>query len=336
MGEGNGIVIVNAARWVTNKIVDFIDLSTIVDSPQWARDLMRLGVTRSDLERGDRKDSINIPSLNLIIDKKKQGFVLDALIYAMNLRDHCKASFRIDENGQLVADIGGIHALLSNSGDLMTLEDVFLRNEYDMTLTGPSVIVDVGMNVGFATLFFARDRNAVVFGYEPFGTTYKQALKNLDLNNELKGRIRPNQYGLAGSTRKMDVPYSFELNRSAGIFGLSKDATPRGFRARDEIMEQIQLIDATEEIRRIRSKFPSHDMILKLDCEGAEYEIVDSLYRSGELRGIKALLVEWHLRRPDNNPEDIVRKCEASGFIVGLRRTRDPTGSLFAIKAHSG
>lgn len=213
---------------------------------------------------------------------------------------------------------------------------MFLKNEYNLTLTGKSVIMDVGMNVGFAALFFARDPNALVFGYEPFGTTYKQALKNLDLNSDLKGRIRPNQFGLAGSTRKMDVPYSFELNRSAGIFGLSKDATPRGFRARDEIMEQIQLVDATEEIRKVRKEFPNHDTILKLDCEGAEYEIIDSLYRSGELRRIKALLVEWHLRKPDNDPEDIVRKCEASGFTVGLRRTRDPTGSLFALKANSG
>ena len=324
------------AKRITNKIVDFINLSTIVDSPQWARDLVNLGVTRSDLEKSDRKGSINISSLNITIDRKKHGFVLDVLSYARNLQDHCKASFRIDDNGQLVADIGGIHALLSNSGDLMTLEDVFLKNEYDLTLTGPSVIMDVGMNVGYAALFFARDQNVVVYGYEPFKTTYTLALKNIDLNNEMKGRIKPNQYGLAGSTRRMDVPYSFELNRSAGIFGLARDATPRGSRVHDDTMEQIQLVDATEEVRKVKGEFPNHDMILKLDCEGAEYEIVDSLYRSGELRRIKALLVEYHLRSPDNNPEDIARKCEAAGFIVGLRRTRDPTGSLFAIKVRSG
>ena len=336
MDERNGTVIVNAARRVIDKTIDFIYLSTIVNSPQWALDLIRTGVTRSDFRRGNVKDSINIPSLNLTIDKNKQGFLLDAFTYASNLKDHCKATFRIDEHSQLVADIGDIRALLSNFGDLMTLDDVFLKNEYEITLTGPSVILDVGMNVGFASLFFARNRDAVVFGYEPFSTTYQQALKNFDMNTELRGRIRPNQYGLAGSTRNMNVQYSFELNRSAGIFGVSKDCTPKGPRTHDEITEDIQLKDATEEIRRIRKEFPSHDMILKLDCEGAEYEIIDSLSRSGELRRIKALLVEWHIRRPDNDPEDIVRKCEASGFIVGLRKTRAPTGSLFAIKAHSG
>jgi FkbM family methyltransferase len=64
--------------------------------------------------------------------------------------------------------------------------------------------------------------------------------------------------------------------------------------------------------------------VLKLDIEGAEYEILDALCRSGEIRKARQLLVEFHHHCTDRTLQDTldtIAKVRASGFL--LRHTED-------------
>lgn len=58
--------------------------------------------------------------------------------------------------------------------------------------------------------------------------------------------------------------------------------------------------------------------VLKLDIEGAEYDVIDALCSSGELQRARQLLVEYHHHCTDRSLQDTlasVARIEASGFV---------------------
>ena len=65
--------------------------------------------------------------------------------------------------------------------------------------------------------------------------------------------------------------------------------------------------------------------LLKLDCEGAEYEI---LYGASEetLRAIDAITAEYHVGLNEHTVAELVRFLESRGFIVTSTPLLDPEG----------
>ena len=71
---------------------------------------------------------------------------------------------------------------------------------------------------------------------------------------------------------------------------------------------------------------------LKLDCEGAEYDIINSL-PSDFLNKIKKSVIEYHLA--DTHPkllEQLIKKLRKCSFIVNTRPLFSDIGFLFANK----
>ena len=66
--------------------------------------------------------------------------------------------------------------------------------------------------------------------------------------------------------------------------------------------------------------------VLKLDIEGAEYEVLDALCSGGAIRSTRQLLVEFHHHCTDHPLEHTlssVAKVEAAGFRVGHAEDRN-------------
>lgn len=101
----------------------------------------------------------------------------------------------------------GVRTLLKSDEDIQILEEVFVSNMYKFASRGNFCVIDVGMNVGFASLYFARmPRVQVVHSFEPFSAPFQRALENIALNPELALKIKLNKIGLAGATENLDVP----------------------------------------------------------------------------------------------------------------------------------
>ena len=67
-------------------------------------------------------------------------------------------------------------------------KEIFLENAYSIGLQKPvkegAVIVDIGANVGFFSLFAASQyKNSKIYSYEPVGANFKQLEKNKNLNS---------------------------------------------------------------------------------------------------------------------------------------------------------
>jgi len=76
----------------------------------------------------------------------------------------------------------------------------------------------------------------------------------------------------------------------------------------------------------------SHCSLLKLDCEGAEYEIIESLSKEN-LKIIQNIILEYHLL--DSKPNliiNLIKKLENNSFSIIKNKTESTMGILHAIK----
>jgi hypothetical protein len=73
------------------------------------------------------------------------------------------------------------------------------------------------------------------------------------------------------------------------------------------------------------------DVIVKMDCEGSEYAICESLVRNDLLRHITAFMVEWHAIFGDKSQADLTRPLREAGFLIFDRSPPSGNGFFYAV-----
>jgi FkbM family methyltransferase len=154
---------------------------------------------------------------------------------------------------------------------------------YKVHCNSKSILIDIGFNIGATSLFFAQYENVEhIYAFEPFKETYKQALYNLELNKNFQNKITTYNYGLFDKAETKNILYSSKSTYSMSVlpenpqYGVSKKYMH---------YSPVILKPADKEISNIISK-TKNKIILKMDCEGCEYAIIDLLNKSGILKDI--------------------------------------------------
>lgn len=185
---------------------------------------------------------------------------------------------------------GSLKFDLKHSSDFGVLNQVYAHMEYGLSLNAESVsVIDVGMNIGLTSLFFASmDNVKSVFGYEPFPETYFQAIQNFSLNDsEIVRKIRPCQAGLSNKSCKLKIDgYNIDFSWGMRIDHLES------IQQNDEPC--IVLLKADDELAKIIEERRGDVIVLKLDCEGSEYDILLLLEQASILRKVDIILMETH------------------------------------------
>lgn len=165
-------------------------------------------------------------------------------------------------------------------------KEIFMEECYTKGLHAPvrekAVIIDMGANAGFFSLFAAsRFRNPRIFSYEPIESNFHQLGRNRSLNKNINILcFQKAVYGRSGwITLHFNPNDSFST--SATVFDaseISEDTVKVPCVTLQEILDE-------NDIRQCD--------LLKIDCEGAEYEI---LYRCPEpyLCRISQMVIEVH------------------------------------------
>jgi FkbM family methyltransferase len=261
-------------------------------------------------------------SLDFTLHLPADKFMLEGLTLAVKLKNEAGAEFYRKDN-DLCVRIGAIQVCVQTAEELFILDEVYAQSTYGFVFQEASVVLDVGFNVGFASLFFAQQPHVhAVYGYEPFVPTYNQGLKNIALNR-VSGKITAFNYGLSDSDALLDADYSYEVKGQTSVTG-----TAVRYAHLPYSREQVVLKDAGGVPERIAEANAGKALVAKIDCEGSEYTILKRWSDTGQMPYFKSLMIEWHAGLGPQITDLLVK----NQFQVFAAKNGLHTGLIYALR----
>jgi FkbM family methyltransferase len=203
----------------------------------------------------------------------------------------------------------------SENNDYGIAYEIFVHDLYAPPVAFPphsvKLIVDLGTNVGLATLYFLnRFPDAHAIGLEPHPGHFRQAMQNIE-SNGFSNRISLHNKAAGAKSRAMHLS---DKGTSSSL--LDGDAE-QGLQI--DVIDLFSVLDG----RRID--------ILKMDIEGGEYEIMaDPRFKD---LNIGAVVMEWHTRGGGDADriwcEDRLREA---GFRISPIFTEPNYGMFWALR----
>lgn len=184
--------------------------------------------------------------------------------------------------------------------DAWTIKEVFINNDYKIKPSKqPKIIIDIGANIGaFSILVASKMPNAKVLSFEPLRETFQQLQDNV-LINGLDKQITP---------QKMAV---YRKEKTIKLYNTGRSGLSSIYRTRNE--EKFELVKSTT-LEKIfeRNKIKTCDY-LKIDCEGAEYDILSNCPKS-VFKKIKTISLEFHEMTPGQNHHSLIKILNNNDF----------------------
>lgn len=205
-----------------------------------------------------------------------------------------------------------------NSTDLMAFTHVWLLREYEkpgFEIHNDDTIIDIGSHIGLFTLFasqFCKDGR--IFCFEPVKENYDMLLSNLQLNDITNVK----SFNSAVSEKKGEV--KIHLNDDESGHSMFINGTK---------FIQIQSTSLKDIIDS--NNLEKCDYV-KMDCEGAEYDIINSLPED-YFNKIQKMCIEYHFI--DEKPhlvENMKKKLAKLAYELSSRDISSSIGFLYAIK----
>jgi len=225
--------------------------------------------------------------------------------------------------------IEGVDLQVRDAQNVRCAAEVFLRGSYAVRLPFVPVVVDVGMNVGMTSLYLAATLGGVVYSYEPFADTFARAEANLRANPALAARIRAHRAAVGGRARSERFVFCPESPGDCGIVPI-----PAGYRRNRAVQEEsVDVVGIGDVLREVIAREDPQGILLKIDCEGMEYEIVEALVGDEAQSRVCAVMVEWHRRGGIGRPDVLARQLAEMGFSVfGKPEAVGDVGMLYAAR----
>lgn len=161
------------------------------------------------------------------------------------------------------------------NGDVL---HVFKKNEYSFLPVEDKKVIDIGANIGDSPIYFASKGASRVIALEPDKISYEYALKNVTSN---------------GFSKTIDVLWA--------------GCGPNNISRNEEHPEILTL-------KKILEKYCSRPQILKVDCEGCEYDLILNA-SCDNLESFSHIQIEYHF-----GYQNLKSKLEECGFEVRCTR----------------
>jgi FkbM family methyltransferase len=261
------------------------------------------------VERGV-SGALVIPGTRVELLKPGRDFLLAGITLVDDLRRCAGGVFSTNSGGEVLLEVGGVKLLLTCWEELYIAHEVFFRGCYNLHRSQRFHLVDVGMNTGTTSLFFAANPLCErVDAFELFPPTAVRATRNFELNPALQVKIHVTAAGLAAREESAELEYFPEFKGSVGMGGLPDYARPsnRVVAAQKVKVKIAAAVPAFEGLLSCAGALP---LVCKLDCEGAEYGIVEALANAGLLGKLAVLMIEWHRQ----GVAPLERALAAAGF----------------------
>jgi FkbM family methyltransferase len=266
-----------------------------------------------------------INEIDLLLPKGIFDFIFRRNVFELfiSVANELKGRYFLDNN-RLYLKFDDLTIEVTSQSELFIIDEVFNKRCYNFSFppNGAVRVIDVGMNVGISALFFAGLSDVVrVYGYEPFARTFNQAQVNFDNNKDRSLKIEPNNLGLGVKEEKV---FAFYDASNSGKNTIVAENPQR----RNGDKEGIYVKPASEVVASLVNKYPNDKFVLKVDTEGSEYLIFDSLFHSPLPHQVKLIMLEWHFR----GARPLEKTLLANGFTVTSFVLNVDSGLIYAFR----
>lgn len=191
--------------------------------------------------------------------------------------------------------------------------DIFIQKLYSKLSVKNKIVIDVGGNVGDSSLLYSALGAKKIIMIEPQPKFFEFAKENLQLNNKFVNIELIN----AG------------LSNSKGYFSINCEDNGKLFQFKEDQKNGVKIPKLT--LEEILSNYNSSNFVLKLDCEGCEYDV---LLNSPDqiLNKFDAILLEFH-----SGFKNISYRLQNLGFSIKILNSKytpkkQYRGHLLAVK----
>ena len=206
------------------------------------------------------------------------------------------------------------------------VEDFYNIKELTSSLPAHPIILDIGANAGFFDiLVLSKLKDARIWAYEPLPSNCNLIEATIQRNQLLREGLQLFNLAVTGLPVESIKLYTENTGSNSEIASVFSNFDSRNTNAVTVRAQSLTSIIKENDFKKID--------LLKLDCEGSEYDI---LYNTpGEvLRVVKKLVVEVHEIDADvNNVGALTRYLQKTGYNT---RSRQITGTTFYLEAIKG
>ena len=173
------------------------------------------------------------------------------------------------------------------------IKEQFIEEQYGWLDVKGKDVIDIGANVGDSAIYFALKGAKHVYAFEPYPYSYGIAMQNIKLN-KLQDKITLLNKGCSGEEGKIKINANYK-NLGGTDLKNFKNGININITTLSEILKRFNITDKT---------------VLKIDCEGCEYNVLLAT-KSSDLRRFKQIQIEYHY-----GYLNLERKLEDAGFKV--------------------
>lgn len=237
-------------------------------------------------------------------------------------------------DGEILLQFDSVSIKIESQDEFYNVCEVFVNQEYRYFINNSrrDIVIDVGMNIGDSSIYFARQETVdKVYGYEPFKKTFMRAEDNLRKYIDAD-RVNVFQYGISNETATRLIGFNEDMTCAQSTLETVREYAHDRYRKwgliqeKNEQSDQIEVRKASEVFEPILKKYPHHNIILKMDCEGEEYGIIEELSEKGLLSCISFIMLEWHYKGKDC----ILSWLKSSGFSYWCNDKSEDMGMIYA------
>lgn len=169
----------------------------------------------------------------------------------------------------------------------------YFKNEYwcDFNINfKDKIVIDIGSNIGDSSLYFAR-QGAEVYGFEPVTHLYNIAKQLKKINPEISDKLHYLNMGVSDKTGSISI----NQMKSTSLYS-NNETYEIKITTLDDIINENQL----------------QADILKMDCEGCEYNII----LNSDLSNFNHIILEHHAKIVGKDYETLTDKLKSDGFKI--------------------
>ncbi len=213
--------------------------------------------------------------------------------------------FKLKNEEDIIEFKNGLKCIIRNKSDAIAFLEVFFLNTNDwideFKIKEKDIVIDIGAHVGYFSIHSSINaKNGKIFAFEPYDKSFEVLMKNLNIN-KIKNVI-PQNLGVSKDTGTSTLYLKKNFSIGNSIYKNSNLDLKINIKT-----ISVQDIIKNNDIQKID--------ILKLDCEGAEYEILLNLDQKTLIK-IKKIVAEMHPNIENFKIEQVKKFLIKNGFDV--------------------